>query len=509
MKVVFYFYSAYSGTILGLLLDEAKKMSIVNKDDVYFVMCDGFLDVCLSNPTGNSGVCAICKLVTKYTLEKHLKGIAKILYLNDFIINNSENISINYSNVEEYKKIEYKNVKIGYASLSTYIHLTRNQQPLIDKNSKKYFDILLKQSIRLTDTFLSLVKKINPDKICTYNGRFNEIRPVYEVAKSLSIPVYLYEIVSKENSLFYKIVFQNALPHNIKNQLPRIEQCWNNPDFCEGQNILLGKSFFEKRRKGIFAGDKVYIRDQKKGCLPKNWDANKINIVIYNSSEDEFVAIGDEYSSHSLFTNQLEGLKIIFNKFEFREDIHFYLRIHPNLKNVKYKYHTDLYNFEKEFLNVTVISPVDSISTYDLMDAAEKVIVFGSTIGFESVYWGKPVILLSSSFYYFSNICYIPKSYEDLFSLIDQKLPPLYNDNVLKLGVYYLNQDPLIVDLDKQFYFIDFNLFKKKIFGKTYHGFNYQKFLYSKVLFAFLVAICRGCALILIRKKFLVPTKDE
>lgn len=86
------------------------------------------------------------------------------------------------------------------------------------------------------------------------------------------------------------------------------------------------------------------------------------------------------------------------------------MRVHPNLKNVHYQYHLLLYDLSLKYPNITVIGADSDISTYDIMDNAEKVIVFGSTMGLESSYWGKPVILLSGSFYYYMNVCYIPKS---------------------------------------------------------------------------------------------------
>ncbi|MCS2656231.1 hypothetical protein NXV26_10165 [Bacteroides fragilis] len=153
-----------------------------------------------------------------------------------------------------------------------------------------------------------------------------------------------------------------------------------------------------KRRNGIIAGDKVYIENQIKGKLPIDWDDTKRNIAIFNSSEDEFIAVDRDFDNLSLYKSQIDGIRGILEHYKENQTVHFYLRVHPNLKNVHYQYHLLLYDLSLKYPNITVIGADSDISTYDIMDNAEKVIVFGSTMGLESSYWGKPVILLSGQF---------------------------------------------------------------------------------------------------------------
>ena len=68
-------------------------------------------------------------------------------------------------------------------------------------------------------------------------------------------------------------------------------------------------------------------------------------------------------------------------------EYHFYLRIHPNLTNVHFEYREKLLALEEIYPNITVIDAPSPISTYALMDVADKIIVFGSTAGAESVFW--------------------------------------------------------------------------------------------------------------------------
>ena len=70
------------------------------------------------------------------------------------------------------------------------------------------------------------------------------------------------------------------------------------------------------------------------------------------------------------------------------------------------------------------------------MDACEKVISFGSTMGIESVYWGKPSILAGRSIYEDLGGCYIPNDHEELIDLINDQLNPLSNLGALKYGYF-------------------------------------------------------------------------
>jgi capsule polysaccharide export protein KpsC/LpsZ len=145
------------------------------------------------------------------------------------------------------------------------------------------------------------------------------------------------------------------------------------------------------------------------------------------------------FESKCLFPSQEIGLSFIFEEFKNDENIHFYLRVHPNLSTVHYNYHKRIYNFEKKYRNVTVISSSSTISTYSLIDNAKKVIVFGSSTGAEACYSGKPVILLGGSFYYYLDITHIPENTESLLHLITNNINPKPKLEAIKYGYYLMN----------------------------------------------------------------------
>ena len=129
------------------------------------------------------------------------------------------------------------------------------------------------------------------------------------------------------------------------------------------------------------------------------------------------------------------------------------------------------------------------------MDAADKVVVFGSTIGMEAVYWGKPVILLAGAAYYYSNICYIPKSKEELKEIIVKTLPPKENDATIKWGFYVMYRAP-----EDKYQYVDFDYENRRILGIEYIDIHYLKLFGSSKLYGIYTKLCHA-----IRKRIRKP----
>jgi hypothetical protein len=438
MKYLVYSSCSNAYPHFGVQLDEAEVL-FKEGHEVAFAYCEGVIDTCFKNMNANPALCQLCQFGYRQTLNKLSQGIEIIpMKKRGF-----EQIPIfDYATVADIKKLMYKEVYIGYAILSTYISLTRNPSPEITVDSREYFNHLLEQACKLTDSIYEIIAKFKPDVICVYNGRFLESRPFFDIAKSLNIRIICNEVIGGSGSKdpFRKVVFENSMPHLPKTFSNRIIGLWNDSKLADEEKIKIGESFYKSRKGGVPSGDKVFIKHQEKGKLPLNWDNNKKNIVIFNSSEDEFAAVGKDFEKYLLFNSQLEGIKYILSSIK-NKDYYFYLRIHPNLSSVNYSYHTDLLELEQSYDNVTVIKATDSISTYSLMDAADKVVVFGSTTGIEATYWGKASILLAGAMYYYIDACYIPKTKEEVTELITQDLPAMDNFPAIQYGYYIMDRE--------------------------------------------------------------------
>lgn len=426
--------------------------------NVTYITCGGCLESCYSNPLKNQLFCKICIKGYKNNLSEFLGDKVEHKTLNDFTTPEVEkeiaHYDFNFNSIEELKKKIFRDIDVGYAALSSFISNTRNLNPELSSFTKSTLIKMLKSAVRMSLASEAIYEIEKPDKIYIYNGRMPESRPIFRYFTSKNIDVEIYEVYPTNLSgSFKKLSYHNDLPHSIKYFQRRMHEEWERD---ETKALGLGKSFFENRRNAAFAGDKVYVKDQKAGLLPEKWNNSSRNIVIFNSSEDEFASIGSEWEE-KLFSSQLKGIEYIFESIDKYPNAEVYLRIHPNLKSIKYKYHTDLYKL-KTHPRVHVIPGDSKISTYSLVDAADVIVSFGTSVGVEAAYSDKPVILLGASFYKGLGFCYEPNNVSEMENQIFiQDLVGLKNQNILKYGNY------IMCDKGKDYSYYNFNCTQIKI----------------------------------------------
>ena len=412
-------------------------------EDVFLIYCDGVPDnMCWINTHCDKKMCKLCNRYRKNMfvgLNKKVKTLPIASFFHKTLKDYSD-LTFEYESNEDIKKLTYNHVSIGYAALSSYITPTRNLYPLLDQEFRSYFDILLKTQVIMTDVVNTALDLFKPDEVGIFNTRFTVSKPIFDTCLHRKTEVTVYETTGNFLNGRQLTHFKNCASQDVSNSTKLVSKMWLESSLPEEEKIKIGSQFFIDRRGAIPAGDKVYISAQKEGLLPDNWDSNKHNIVIFNSSEDENVSLGEEFD-HNLFPSQYQGIKTIFEHFKDYKDYHFYLRIHPNLKNINYNYHVKLFDLEKIGDNITIIPGNSPISTYALMDAAEKIIVFGSTTGYEAVYWNKPVISLCLCEYSLLDICYSPSTVNELDELIKQDLKPKDKLPAIKLAYYHMNKE--------------------------------------------------------------------
>jgi hypothetical protein len=504
MKIVLYTSITISDSSRAILYDEATELVILGHD-VTVVYCGGLMNMCWKNMDKDKNVCLSCIFKQNYLDQIRVTSKVKFISLKEYLKSNNININFEYkfeySDISDLKSILYKNVNIGLASLSSYITISRNLNPEIDDSFREYFDVLLANSAMLVDAFSWIVEDLKPDLIYAYNGRMIDSRPIWEVAVNNNIPFRVLE-AQYTTTKIKKMYFNQASCFSIPELTNYISNTWNFSKLSENEKILMGSDFFIRRRNSLFSGDKIYTINQELGSLPNNFDNKKKIISIFTSSEDEFAAVGDEFEQYSLYPSQLQGIQDILNYFKEDKSIHFYIRIHPNLTDIEYSYHTLNYEFE-DFENVTIIEPQSKISTYSLVDISDKVVVFGSTIGVEANFWDKPVILLAGAVYYNFGVAYLPKKPQELYNLLKLNLAPLSKKGAFMYGFIYNDS------VGKDCIYIDANVTRKKInfFGKKKEFMfnNWNIFLGSKYFYYFLMLFMK--VIFNIQQKLMAKTK--
>ncbi len=480
-----FFASSFPDRI-AYMLDEAEMMARLGHK-VFVITCNRNIMRCNANMTCNAVQCMFCERYTQKLLSRCSRDITCYSldsFVNQQIRDSIESLSFEYNSVDDIKRIKYHDAYVGYGSLSLYISLTRNLTPLMDLEFRRYFDRLLKDTCYMAALQEEAIKALRPERITLFNGRFPEVRGALDYAISHNIGLKSCEYTIVYPGKYLKRYFHNSLPHGMSNNVDMINSLWEDKCISSLDKESLGRWFFESKINQKFFGDKNYVGEQDRSLLPDNWDDEKQNYVIFSSSEDEFFSIGDEYDNGKLFVSQYEGIKHIAELLKGKSDVRLYLRIHPNLRSIKYHYHTELRELGEKYDNLTVIPADSKVSSYSLLLKSDKVIVFGSTIGVEASYAGKPVINLSKYIYSALNVTYEPKTVEEADQLIlEDKLETKPQEGAIKYGLYYMNP------YGPTFTFFDINIIRFSFLGRSLVAYPLATFLGSSKFYAIFVMV--------------------
>jgi hypothetical protein len=301
----------------------------------------------------------------------------------------------------------------------------------------------LRVAAHLTHAVEVIDDVIKPDHYAVFNGRLFDARPFFRKPCLMGRRVQCFEAESMPPAWEFKSIhYNNSLPHDVVANNDMVISFWKEATkiLPEKKMIEIGESFFEGRRSKQPFSPKIksFVAEQVDDMLPEGWNTQKRNFVFFNSSEDEFAGIDKVYDSFKYKPTQQAVIENVARlAAEADPTIHIYLRIHPNLKNVKHQYHSDLLQLGTQFSNLTVVPADSPVSTYSLLDVAEKIITVGSTVGVEAVYFNKPSILLGPAGYRFLDICYVPKNDDELRALLKDRLTEKSRGSAIQFGFYW------------------------------------------------------------------------
>lgn len=468
MKVLI--YSAHS-TTPHLETDlEIAKNHLDKNDEVIFLRCESNLPSCLVNPLHLKEICKQC--IKKYNdgLEQISNKNLKVTTLSSYSYKNSFIKNFKPKTFKDLKKYKYKNLDLGDSVLSTLI-ARFNRNHFFDVTKKRYWiEKEAKMVFQIYEQALELLAEEKPKLVYLFNGRFSTHRPILRACEKLKIDYFTHE---RGSDIHKYMLRKNAMPHDLKINKAEIKKYWGSGSPMKRR---IGSSFFIDRAAGISHSWVSFTKYQKVNLLPKFFDKNKINISIFNSTIEEYITIpGWE---NKIYNDENHGIARILESFKDNSKYHFYLRIHPNLKNTRNFQIKEIEHLNKYYDNLTVIFPEENVDTYRLMHASNKIITFGSTMGVEAAYWGKPSLLLGRSLYEDLNCCYVPKSHAELVSLLKINLLKKPKINAVKYGYWQMKFGVRFK------HFIPYNLF----FGKFLSSDLSSKTIFQRIKFKLLTS---------------------
>ena len=404
---------------------------IENGSQVAVLECRGQMLACDINPSHALSECFAC-ISRRRSGMRRLSQPVKAQRLPQ--PNEDENATIaQYAawqgSLDELQQLKLGEFDIGYAVLSSLISMLREPEPDLQEH-KDLLAALLWSSAMIYLVSRRIVRQLQPDKAIAYNGRYGPLRAFFRACQHERRDCFLHE---RGSSPDHYMLFKNSLPHNAQYWHKEIMQTWLSAEQNPERRDALADNFFRKRADGKSQAWLSFVAEQKKSRLPEGWDTKKHNVVFFNSSEDEFAAIGGADRA-GLYASQFDGLKQLLAALGDDENMAIYLRVHPNLKGIKNSQTKALESLSAP--NFTKISAASSISSYAVLFHADLVVTFGSTMGIEAVYWNKASVLLGPAFYRALGGTYQPRTHEEAVALLRSSLEPKNSLPARQYGFY-------------------------------------------------------------------------
>ena len=384
-------------------------------NDVLLLTCNGEVKSCDLNPYHHMGKCYRCKS----RRDQGIKWIGenRIQHHPFYLITSGQEIEINkildmpLDSIEVMRSLIVEDSDIGLAALSSVVSILREPYPDLERHRdliKSQIETALIVHFSLKNHILSY----EPHELILYNGRLSILRPALRLAQKMKIQAYVHEVSGSLDRYSYS---SNHSTHDLVKMKSVISDFYQNHPLSEEEKKMLAREWFESRYQNRDVSGFNFTKTQKFGLLPANIETNKLKIAIFNSSEDEMVAIDGWENPY--YASQNEALEKIFSDLS-GQDIQFILRVHPNLKGINNSQTRSLHNLQKKFSDVIFISADSQASSYEIMSNSDLIVTFGSTIGIEACYQNQPVFLLGRAVYEDAQCIFKPKNHDDLIEKI-------------------------------------------------------------------------------------------
>ena len=392
----------------------------INKGyNVTFISCMGGLLICPNNRKHRKLKCLSCtsRLYAGYKWFGKDRAALKRMYNlsseQQMVI--SKMISQPFNCWNDLRAIQIEGDDVGEAVFSGLV--THFQETHLDFNNQKvdFAKLLLKNALIVHFSIQNHLLEEKPDKLILFNGRTAPWRPALRVGVSLGIDTEVFEAGNSYNT--YTLT-KNTYPHNPIKYGKKILQAYERSILKKEDMIKIVYEWYHGREEATANNQLLFTRKQVKGFgMSDLRKESKLKIGIFVSSEDELFAIAESkspfYEGQNMAIAQITGdLK--------NEAILFIVRAHPNLMGLNNTQTKGLLEICSSRNNIKYISPECKTNTYELVDRCNAVIVFGSTVGIEAVYKGKPTILMGQAAYRGFGGTIEPDSHEELIKILKE-----------------------------------------------------------------------------------------
>lgn len=410
---------------------ELIQLALDSGDEVDVMLCDADLSACDRNPSHRMTKCTYCigKRDAGLRLLEGRVGRLPLYRLDASDIEEIRAVPTQFDSIEDLKSLHIDNFDLGYAVLASMVSYFRDPDFAAGERAA-WTARLVKSSLAVYRSVQNYIDANHYARAQVFNGRFAICRAFRRACESRGVEYVVHDRGSDHGRYG---LYRNTTVHDLGHMHERIESHWAKAA-DDPERETLARRFFDDRARGVDKRWKSHVADQTAGRLPDSWSDDKRNVVIFLSSEHEFISIGEEWKN-PVYADQLDGIEKIRASFAGDHAIRIWLRVHPNLRGVDNEQTRGIARLAEDGLDV--IGADSTISTYALLRAAWKVVTFGSTVGIEANYWGKVSILAGKCVYRELAGTYNATDHDDLVRLLREPLEPLPDTAALKYGFYW------------------------------------------------------------------------
>jgi len=402
---------------------------------VTFLRCAGALGACILNPNHSLSVCVGCR-------RKQTKGLSLLRGKHSSVFlkpTGTSETAPRFSTLGEV--LEFSENRLGYhgvgramTALYTATHFRTYQADI--SSTQGFFDNAYGVVGQVVRAFEEIPRSI--DRVYIHNGRFPADKAAIQVCRDRRIEFFCYDTADVKER--YVAVPNNPI-HDIAHTKATMEKLWQSAG--TGRDTV-GRAFFERRRGHVNYGSHTFTASQVAKRLPTGLDRRRRIISIFNSTAEEiFTVEGFEYA---FYRDERDALERILGGLSSHAEFQVVLRVHPHMRGCDNYQTRYLLDIAKQFPELIFLAPEDTVDSYELMVASEKVVVLNSTMGIEAAFWGKPVVQIGKTYYEDLGCTYRPKSHEELLELLmARELPGLGTSECLKYGYWDLTNGELFV----------------------------------------------------------------
>jgi len=387
-------------------------------DEVLLISCMGGLATCFNNRDHNKLKCLCCNSRLKAGYKWIGEDRVKLKKL--FNITRNQQARINkilkkpLNNWDDLRSIQVDGDDVGEAAFSEVVSNLRETNPNLNDEYSTFAKKLLENSLIVHFSILNHLLEEKPDIFILFNGRIAAYRPALRIGVMLGINTLVFEVHSNYNK--YNLV-ENTYPHDPIASGKRIKKIFDEAtQYTETEKYEIASEWYFNRFNGVFANEVVYVDNQRKeDNLEIFKDIPGLKVGIFISSEDEMYCIPEW--KLPFYRDQNDAVAKISDSLS-NDNIIFIVRAHPNLSGLDNTQIKELKEICYSRNNIQYIPPDSRVNSYELIDICDIILVFGSRIGIESVFKGKPTILMGRGVYRGFGGTIEPASHEDLVRIL-------------------------------------------------------------------------------------------